>query len=274
MKYWKSIWLITAFVATANGQDLLNMKGQDRPSPLKKVGIDQKLDAQVPLGLKFKDETGKTVKLADYFGKRPVILAPVYYECPMLCTEILNGLVRSLKAVTFNPGQEYDVVVFSFDARDTVGLAAAKKQSYMRRYDRAGTEAGWHFLTGDPDSIKALTAAIGFRYVWDAHSNQFAHASGVMVLTPQGRISKYFYGIEYASKDIRLGLIEAAQNKIGTPVDQLLLFCYHWDASSGRYTATVMNLLRAVGAATIVFLGGFVFIMLRRDSNEKGKRPA
>jgi protein SCO1/2 len=258
----------------ANAQDLLNMKGVDRPAPLKHVGIDQKLDSQIPLDLQFKDETGKTVKLGDYFGKRPVILAPVYYECPMLCTQILNGLVRSLKAVTFNPGQEFEVVVFSFDARDTFTLAAAKKEAYLKRYDRAGTAAGWHFLTGDLDSIKTLTGAIGFRYVWDAHSKQFAHASGVMVITPQGRVSKYFYGIEYASKDIRLGLIEAAQNKIGTPVDQLLLFCFHWDASTGKYTATAMNLLRMAAGATILLLGGFVIIMLRREGKEKGTRAS
>ena len=268
---WAAVLLSTL---SANAQDLLNMKGVDRPAPLKHVGIDQKLDAQVPLDLQFKDETGKAVKLGDYFGKRPVVLAPVYYECPMLCTQILNGLVRSLKAVTFDPGQEFEVVVFSFDARDTPTLAAAKKAAYLKRYDRPGTAAGWHFLTGDLESIKALTAAIGFRYVWDAHTNQFAHASGVMVLTPQGRVSKYYYGIEYASKDVRLGLIEAAQNKIGTPVDQLLLFCFHWDASTGKYTATAMNLLRVAAGATILLLGGFVIIMLRRDVKEKGKRAS
>ena len=255
-------------------QDILNMKGVDRPTPLKHVGIDQKLDSQIPLDLQFKDETGKSVRLGDYFGKRPVILAPVYYECPMLCTQILNGLVRSLKAVTFNPGEEFEVVVFSFDARDTSALAAAKKENYLKRYDRSGTAAGWHFLTGNLESIKALTNAIGFRYVWDVHTNQFAHASGVMVITPEGRVSKYFYGIEYASKDIRLGLIEAAQNKIGTPVDQLLLFCYHWDASTGKYTATAMNILRMAGGATVLLLGGFVIIMLRRDVKEKGKRAS
>ena len=259
---------------SASGQDLMNMRGQDRPAPLKNVGIDQKLDSQLPLSLTFKDETGKTVKLGDYFGKRPVILAPVYYECPMLCTEILNGLVRSLKALTFTPGQEYDVVVFSFDARDTTALAAAKKESYLKRYDRPGTAAGWHFLTGDLESIKSLTSAIGFRYVWDAHTNQFAHASAVMVVTPEGRVSKYFYGVEYASKDVRLGLIQAANNKIGTPVDAVMLFCFHWDASTGKYTPTVMNMVRAAGATTIVFLGGFVFIMLRRDAKEKGKRAS
>jgi protein SCO1/2 len=259
---------------SVHAQDLLNMKGVDRDSPLKHVGIDQKLDSQLPLSLQFKDETGKTVKLGDYFGKRPVILAPVYYECPMLCTEILHGLVRSLKAVTFNPGQEFEVVVFSFDARDTSTLAAAKKQSYLKRYDRTGTDAGWHFLTGDLNAIKELTAAIGYRYVWDAHSNQFAHASGVMVITPEGRVSKYFYGIEYASKDIRLGLIEAAKNKIGTPVDQLLLFCFHWDPTTGKYTTTVMNVLRVAFGTTVVFLGGFVIIMLRRDAKEKGKRAS
>ncbi len=276
MKFWSTLPpLVCAAIAfSANAQDLLNMKGVDRPAPLKRVGIDQKLDSQVPLDLQFKDETGKTVKLGDYFGKRPVILAPVYYECPMLCTQILNGLVRSLKAVTFNPGQEFEVVVFSFDARDTSALAAAKKESYLKRYDRNGTAAGWHFLTGDLDSIKTLTNAIGFRYVWDAHTNQFAHASGVMVLTPQGRVSKYFYGIDYASKDIRLGLIEAAKNKIGTPVDQLLLFCFHWDAATGKYTATAMNILRTAAGATILLLGGFVIIMLRRDVKEKGKRAS
>jgi protein SCO1/2 len=283
MKFWKSIsgktqtrvCVTLLMVLSAHAQqDLLNMKGVDRPSPLKHVGIDQKLDSQLPLNLKFKDETGKAVKLGDYFGKRPVVLAPVYYECPMLCTEILNGLVRSLKAVTFNPGQEYEVVVFSFDARDTTALAAAKKESYLRRYDRKGTEGGWHFLTGDPNAIRELTAALGYRYVWDPHTNQFAHASGVMLITPEGRVSKYFYGIEYASKDVRLGLIEAAQNKIGTPVDQLLLFCFHWDASTGKYTAAAMNLLRVAGGTTILLLGGFVIIMLRRDVKQKGKRAS
>jgi len=164
------------------------------------------------------------------------------------------------------------VVVFSFDARDTTALAAAKKASYLKRYDRQGTDAGWHFLTGEPAAIKELTAALGYRYLWDPHTNQFAHASGVMVVTPQGRISKYFYGIDYASKDIRLGLIEAAQNKIGTPVDQLLLFCFHWDATTGKYTAAAMNLLRVAGGTTILLLGGFVIIMLRRDVKQKGRR--
>jgi protein SCO1/2 len=259
---------------TASGQqDLLNMRGVDPKAPLERVGIDQKLDSQLPLNLQFKDESGKTVKLGDFFGKRPVILAPVYYECPMLCTEILNGLVRSLKAVTFTPGQEFEVVVFSFDARDTSALAAAKKAAYLKRYDRPGTDAGWHYLTGSPESIKELTAALGYRYVWDPHTSQFAHASGVMIITPQGRVSKYFYGIEYASKDVRLGLIEASQNKIGTKVDQLLLFCFHWDPSTGKYTTTVMNIMRLGFVATILFLGGFVIIMLRRDK-EKGKRAA
>jgi protein SCO1/2 len=276
MKHWRSIAataLLSVFSAYGQ-QDLLNMRGVDRPLPLKQVGIDQKLNAQIPLGLEFKDETGKVVKLGGYFGKRPVILAPVYYECPMLCTQILNGLVRSLKVMTFNPGQEFEVVVFSFDARDTTALAAGKKDSYMRRYDRPRTAVGWHFLTGSPNAIKALTDAIGFRYVWDPHTNQFAHASGVMLVTPEGRISKYFYGIEFAPKDIRLALIEAAKNKIGTPVDQLLLFCYHWDASSGKYTAAAMNLLRVAGGATVLLLGGFVVIMLRRDVKERGKRAS
>jgi len=255
-------------------KDLLNMRGVDRQPPTKNVGIDQRLNEALPLSATFKDETGKTVHLGDYFGKRPVLIAPVYYECPMLCTEILNGVVRALKAVTFNPGEEYEVVVFSFDARDTTALAAAKKQNYLKRYDRQGTEAGWHFLTGDPNNIKELTNALGYRYVWDAHTTQFAHASGIMLATADGRISKYFYGIEYAPKDIRLGLIEAAQNKIGTKVDQLLLFCYHWDPSTGTYTATAINMLRLAGGATILLLGGFVTIMLRRDAKGTTKRAS
>jgi protein SCO1 len=279
MKYRNSISRIVAagmlFTFSALAQkDLLNMKGVDREPPWKRVGIDQKLDSPLPLSLQFKDEYGKTVRLGDYFGKRPVIIAPVYYECPMLCTEILNGLVRSLKAVTFNPGQEFEVVVFSFDARDTTALAAAKKDNYLKRYDRHAADAGWHFLTGDVNAIKELTAALGYRFVWDAHTTQFAHASGVMLITPEGRVSKYFYGIEYAPKDIRLGLIEAAKNKIGTRVDQLMLFCYHWDPATGKYSAAAMNLLRLAGGTTILLLGGFVVIMLRRDVKQKGKRAS
>jgi protein SCO1/2 len=248
--------------------DLLNMKGVDRPTPLKDVTIEQKLNSQLPLDAMFRDENGKTVRLGTYFGKRPVVLALVYYECPMLCTQILNGMVRAAKVLTFRPGKDYDVLAISFDARETPKEAAAKKAVYMKDYGHPETAAGWHFLTGDLDSIKRVTEAVGFRYTWDAHTATFAHASAIYVITPDGKLSKYFYGIEYSPKDMRLGLVEASQNKIGTAVDQILLFCYHFDPSSAKYTFIALDLLRVAGAATLLALGGFVFLMLRRDKQK------
>lgn len=246
-------------------QDILNVKGVDRAAPLANVGIDQKLNSQLPLDTRFRDEAGRDVRLGEYFGKRPVILALVYYQCPMLCTQILNGMVRAVKTLTFTPGQEYEVVAISFDAREKPPLALEKKQEYVKRYGHPETAAAWHFLTGDLASIKAVTQAAGFRYAYDVHTNQFAHASAIYVVTADGRMSRYFYGIDYSPKDLRLGLIEAAQNKIGTPVDQFLLFCYHYDPSTGKYTPVVMNILRATGGATVFFLGGFIFAMLIRE---------
>ena len=256
-------------MSQAQGQDLLNMKGVDRPQPLKSVGIDQKLDSQLPLELAFRDDTGRDVKLGDFFGKRPVVLALVYYSCPMLCTQILNGMVSSLRAVTFNPGQDFDVVAVSFDARERPPLAAEKKEQLLKIYGRPQTAKGWHFLTGDLASIKALTEAAGFHYSYDVHSNQFAHASAIMVATPEGKLSKYYYGIEYSPKDLRLGLVEAAQNKIGTPVDQILLFCYHWDPTTGKYTPLAMGGLRIAGVATLLLIGGFFFVNFRREARER-----
>lgn len=246
-------------------KDILNLKGVDRPLPLKNVGIDQKLDSQLPLDAHFKDETGRDVRLGDYFGKRPVVLALAYYQCPMLCTQVLSGMTRALKTLTFQPGQEYDVVVVSFDPREKPPLAAEKKAVYLREFGRPAASHAWHFLTGDIANLKALTNAIGFRYVYDVHTLQYAHASAIYVVTPDGRMSRYFYGIEYSPKDLRLGLIEASKNKIGTPVDQLLLFCYHYDASTGKYTPVAMNVLRAAGGATVFALGGFILVMLIRD---------
>jgi protein SCO1/2 len=251
------------------GQDLLNMKGTDRPKQLQEVGIDQKLNAQLPLDLPFRDDSGRQVKLGDYFGKRPVVLALVYYSCPMLCTQILNGMVSSLRVVTFNPGEEFEVVAVSFDSRERPPLASDKKEAMLKTYGRPQTAKGWHFLTGDESSIKALTKAVGFHYTWDAHTNQFAHASAIMVVTPEGKMSKYFYGIEYAPKDLRLGLIEAAENKIGTPVDQILLFCYHWDSATGKYTPIALSGLRVAGAATLLMLGAFFFVNFRREARER-----
>jgi protein SCO1/2 len=236
------------------------------PGALSGVGIDQRLNAQVPLNLTFRDEAGRSVPLSTFFqSKKPVVLALVYYRCPMLCTQILNGLESSLKAVSFNPGQDFEVVSVSFDPKDTPETAAAKKQMYLRRYGRPNTANGWHFLTGDETNIRALTDAVGYQYKYDPATDQFAHASGVMVVTPDGHLSRYFYGVEYAPRDLRLGLVEASQNKIGTPVDQMLLFCFHYDPATGKYGAVAMNMVRFAGAAFALIAGTFLLIVFRRD---------
>jgi protein SCO1/2 len=220
----------------------------------------------VPLDLKFKDEAGREVPLSTYFTKgKPVILALVYYRCPMLCTQILNGLAGSLKAVSLDPGKDFEIVAVSFDPKDTPETAASKKQMYLRRYARPNSANGWHLLTGDQANIKALTDTVGYHYKYDPTTDQFAHASGIMVLTPEGRLSRYFYGVEYQPRDVRLGLVEASQNKIGSPVDQILLFCYHYDPVTGKYGAVVMNLVRFAGASFTLVCGVFLFIFLRRD---------
>ncbi len=239
------------------------------PPALEGVGIDQKLNAQIPLELAFHDEYGRQVRLSSFFGERPVLLALVYYQCPMLCTQVLNGVEMSLKAISFNPGRDFEVVVVSFDPNDTPELAAAKKRNYLRRYGRPDTANGWHFLTGEPANIKALTDAAGFRYRWDAASRQFAHASGIFLLTPEGRISRYFYGVEYPPRDLRLGLVEASRRKIGNAVDALLLFCYHYDPATGKYGALVMNILR-LGAGAFLALGAVAFYFLWRRTRHAG----
>jgi len=235
------------------------------PELLTEIGLDQKLDAQVPLDLPFKDEAGRNVRLGDFFGKRPVILTLVYYECPMLCTQVLNGLASTLGVLTFNVGQEFDIVTVSFDPKETPALAAAKKAAYLDRYKRPGADKGWHFLTGGDKSIEALTKAVGFRYVYNQSIDQYAHVSGIMVLTPGGRLSRYFYGIEYGPRDLRLALIEAADQKIGTPVDQLLLYCFHYDPKSARYSLAIMRLVRTAGLTTVLALVAGVVAMKRRE---------
>jgi protein SCO1 len=238
--------------------------------PLKDIGFDQKLGEAVPLDLAFRDEAGKTVHLRDYLGRRPVILSLVYFDCPMLCGMTTDGLVRSLRALRLSVGTEFDVLSVSFDPRETPEMASAKKGPVMRQYARKGGAEGWHFLTGDKASVEALTKAVGFRYVWDADQKQFAHATGILVLTPQGRIARYFFGIEYPAKDLRLGLIEASEEKIGNVVDQLLLLCYHYDPKTGRYTATVRNLLRGGAVVTMVAVAGLVLTLLRREKRGTG----
>ncbi len=241
------------------------------PKALREVSIDQKLNEQLPLGLVFRNERGETVKLGDYFGKKPVVLSLVYYQCPMLCTQVLNGMVSAFKVLTFKAGAEFDVVTVSFDPRETPALAAAKKKTYLGYLPedkRASATNGWHFLTGDEESIRRLTEAVGFRYHFDETTNQFAHASAIMITTPEGKLARYFYGIEYSPKDLRLGLVEASQNKIGSPVDQLLLYCYHYDPSTGKYGAVVMNMIRIGGIATLVAMVAMFFVMRRRTASQ------
>ena len=223
------------------------------PKALREVGIEQHLNEQLPLDLVFRDESGQAVKLGQYFGKRPVVLSLVYYNCPMLCTQVLNGMNTAFRVMKFTPGTEYDVVTVSFDPRETPQLAAEKRSLYVNSLPegkRASAMQGWHFLTGDEQSIKRLAAAVGFRYYWDDSTNQFAHASGIMIATPEGKLSQYYYGIEYSARDLRLGLIEASANKIGSRVDQLLLFCYHYDPATGKY-GVVMKTMRIAGVVTV-----------------------
>lgn len=247
------------------------------PKALENVGIEQKLNEQLPLHTMFKDELGRDVALGKYFGERPVVLALVYYECPMLCNQVLNGVLTSVSILSsgniigmgtpLNVGEQFDVVAISFDRRENEkpGLAAEKKQSFVDRYNRPGSSQGWHFLTGTQESIDRITEAVGFRYAYDEATNQFAHASGVMIATPDGKLARYFYGIEYAPKDMKLGLIEAADRRIGTPVDRLLLYCFHYDPSTGTYSAKVaMGLIRAGGVLFLFALAAFYFAMRRR----------
>jgi protein SCO1/2 len=242
-----------------------------RPPVLKDVGIDQLLNNQVPLDLEFRDESGRTVKLAEYFKDKPVVLSLVYYDCPRLCTQVLTGLLGAMKALPMTPGKEFVNLSVSFDPRETPQLAAAKKAEYLKRYDRPGAEAGWHFLTGDVAAIQALTKAVGFRYVWDPVTKQYAHAGGIMVLTPQGKISRYFYGIEYAPRDLRFGVIDASAGKVGSLADQVILYCYMYDPERGTYGLVVMRLLRIFGSLTVVTLLA-LFLYLRRKEKQRESR--
>jgi protein SCO1/2 len=235
------------------------------PMMVQGVGIDQNLNAQIPLELKFKDETGQAVRLGQYFRDKPVVLALVYYECPGLCDLILNGLAHAMEQISLNVGADYEVVTVSFNPKESWQLAGAKKATYLEKYSRPGAKDGWHFLTGDQASIKSLADTVGFHYKYDPVNNQFAHASAIFVLTPEGKISRYFYGIEYKPRDFRLGLVEASANKIGSAADQVMLFCYHYDPTTGKYGMAITQVTRVLGTATVLLLGGFVFIMLRRE---------
>ena len=248
---------------------------QVAPPDLKDIGIDQKLNQQVPLDLQFKDEAGNTVKLGDYFQSgRPVILNLVYYTCPMLCSEELAGEASALSMLKFTPGNEYEIVSVSFNPDETSQDAAGAKKTYIERInehlDHKTDGSGWHFLTGQQPEIKQLADAVGFRYHRDPVSKQFIHATGILIVTPTGKIAQYYYGVEFSPKDIRLGLIEASRGNIGNVVDQVLLYCYHYDPKTGKYGAVITNIMRLAGAATMLILGGFILVMYRRDKHPTG----
>jgi protein SCO1 len=238
------------------------------PAQLKNVGFDPRLNAQIPLDLPFVDENGKTVELRDYFQQKPVVLAFVYYGCPMLCNQVEQGVVGSLRMLSFTPGRDYEVVFVSFDPRESADMAAQKKKSAMEHFRRPETASGWHFLTGTKDSIDVATKAANFRYSFDTKNNLFAHASGIMLLTPDGRISRYFYGVEYPGRDMRLGLVDASAGKIGTPVDRALLFCYQYDPSSATYSASILKIIRLGGILTVLCIVGGILIFRRRDATQ------
>jgi protein SCO1/2 len=235
------------------------------PAPLREIGFDQHLDSPVPLSLGFLDESGRRVELREYFGDRPVVLAFVYYACPMLCTQVLSSLTRTLRTLALRPGTDFEVVILSIDPREQPTLAAAKKAAYLSQYGRPTAAAGWHFLTGEDPAIGQLAAAAGFRYVWDDATQQFAHPTGVIVLTPDGRPARYLFGVEYGPRDLRLALVEASEGRVGSPVDSLLLYCYHYDPMTGRYGVAIMRVLRIAGSATVLALLGFLFIAVRRE---------
>lgn len=278
MKWPRSIFIVFALllgVLAAGAQTVPGNAGpasQGLPPILQNVGFEPTLNARLPLDLTFRDETGQNVQLRDYFSQRPVLLAFVYYGCPMLCDELEKGVVGSLRVLSFNPGRDYEVVFVSFDPRESPGMAAEKKASAMKEFHRPATANGWHFLTGREESIEALTKAANFRYSFDPKSGLFAHASGILLLTPDGRISRYFYGVEYPGREMRLGLVDASAGKIGTVIDHVLLYCFQYDPSSARYSAAILKILRLGGVLTVLSMVAGILIFRRRDVAAVRKR--
>ena len=238
------------------------------PPQTKGVGIAQNMGQQVPLDLAFRDETGKQVHLGDFFGKKPVVLSLVYFTCPFMCTEVLNGEVRSLQNISLELGKDFEAVTVSFDPKDGPAEATLKEHTYEAMYARPAAAGGWHFLTGDQAAIQKLTDAVGFQYTYDKPSAQFAHAASIMILTPEGKIARYYYGIQYSPRDVRLGLVEASEGKISSPTDAALLLCYHYDPLTGKYGLVIANVLRIGGIATILVLGTFLWLLFRGERYE------
>jgi protein SCO1 len=243
------------------------------PAPLREIGFDQRIGRRLPLDTSVRREDGHVALLGEYFGTRPIVLVFAYYSCPMLCTQVVNGLASAVGVLSLEPGRDFDVVVISFDPRDTPAAAAAKKAAYLERYRQRGAAEGSHFLTADPASIDRLTKAAGFRYVWDARTNQFAHPTGVVVLTPDGRLARYLFGIDYGPRDLRLALVEASAGRVGTAVDSLLLYCYHYDPTTGRYGLVVMRALRIAGVATVLTLAALIAMLIRFERPGTSSTP-
>ena len=265
-----------AFVIAAMALLVLPARAQQPGPPpiLREVSIAQRLNEPIPPDIIFRDEDGKAVHLGDYFGKKTIVLSLVYFDCPALCTEVLNGELRTMKAISLDLGKDFDAITVSFEPKDTPALAKAKRDVYAGQYGRPGAARNWHFLTGEQASIDALTQAAGFHYAYDSASRQYAHAAAILVLTPHGRIARYFYGVQYPGRDVRLGLVEASEGKIGTPTDHALLYCYQYDPATGKYGLIVMNVVRAAGVLTVQVLGIFMFVMFRRERNHPSGPPA
>jgi protein SCO1 len=242
---------------------------QSMPQPLREIGFDQNIDQKLPLDAQFRDEDGRTVSLGSFYGSKPVVLGFVYYTCPMLCTQVLNAMTATISMLSLDAGKDFELVLVSFDPRETPAQAAAKKAEYLHRYQRAGAAAGWHFLTGDEAEIKRVTSAAGFRYAWDEQTQQFAHPTGIIITTPDGRLARYLFGIEYGPRDVKLALVDASEGKVGTFADQLLLYCYHYDPMTGRYGIYVMRTLRVAGVATVLAIGTFIVVMVRREKSQQ-----
>jgi protein SCO1/2 len=237
------------------------------PKALREIGFDQHIDQQLPLDVPFRDEAGRAVTVGDYFGKRPVVLLFAYYDCPMLCTQVINGLSSALGVLSLQPGQDFEIVTVSFNPHDTPETAREKKAIYIERYNKPGANEAWHFLTGDQPAIDRLTKAAGFKYAWDADTKQYAHPTGIIVLTPDGRLARYLFGIEYGPRDLRYALVEASEGRVGNAVDTLLLYCYHYDPETGRYGLAIMRSIRIAAAGTVLALAGFIVVMVRREKS-------
>ncbi len=258
------LFMLTGAASAQQAQEA-GPPASELPPILREVGFDQNLNKQIPLDVTFKDENGQSVQVGQYFGAKPVVLNFVYYDCPMICLQTLSSLASTLKVLSQEPGRDFEIVTVSFDPRETPALAFNKKKEFVERSDKPQIAGGWHFLTGTKDSIDRLTQAAGFRYVWDEPSKQFAHPTGIMVLTPSGRIARYLFGIDYGPRDLRLAILDASAGKVGSPIERVLLYCYHYDLTTGRYSLAIMRVVQIAGAATVFSIGMLIFVMTKRD---------